>query len=184
MACVDWGTALGVIRSAVADGKHINVISCETRPLNQGSRITTWELMEDGIQVTLIADSMSGYVMRNCKVDAVIVGADRIVEDAVFNKIGTYSHAVIAKAHGVPFYVAAPLSTFDFARKEKDVVIEQRSPDELRQCGGRQTAPADVQVLNPAFDATPMEYITAIITELGVLRPPLDFEQLRQKLKI
>jgi methylthioribose-1-phosphate isomerase len=184
LACVDWGTALGVVRSAVAEGKHINVISCETRPLNQGSRITAWELMEDGIPVTLIADSMSGYVMRNCKVDAVIVGADRIVEDAVFNKIGTYTHAVLAKAHGVPFYVAAPLSTFDFARREKDVAIEQRNPDELRQCGGRRTAPADVQVLNPAFDATPMEYVTAIITELGVFRPPLDFNQIRQKLKI
>jgi methylthioribose-1-phosphate isomerase len=184
LACVDWGTALGVVRSAVAEGKHIKVISCETRPLNQGSRITAWELTEDGIPVTLIADSMSGYVMRNCRVDAVIVGADRIVEDAVFNKIGTYTHAVLAKAHGVPFYVAAPLSTFDFTRREKDVVIEQRSPEELRQCGGRVTAPAGVDVLNPAFDATPMEYVTAIITELGVLTPPLDFAGLKQKLKM
>ncbi|OPY27431.1 MAG: putative methylthioribose-1-phosphate isomerase [Methanocella sp. PtaU1.Bin125] len=184
LACVDWGTALGVVRSAIAEGKRVSVIACETRPLNQGSRITARELMDDGIPVTLIADSMSGYVMRNCHVDAVIVGADRIVEDAVFNKIGTYNHAVIAKAHNVPLYVAAPLSTFDFARREKDVVIEQRDPDELRRCGGRPTAPADVPALNPAFDATPMEYVTAIITELGVFRPPLDFGQLRQKLKI
>ena len=109
------------------------MIACETRPLNQGSRITAWELTEDGIPVTLISDSMSGYVMRKGLVDAVIVGADRIIEDAVFNKIGTYTHSVLAKAHGIPFYVAAPLSTFDFVQKEKDVVIEQRNPDELRQ---------------------------------------------------
>lgn len=183
LACVDWGTALGVVRSAVAEGKHIEVIACETRPLNQGSRITTWELIEDGIPVTLIADSMSGYVMRKGMVDAVVVGADRITADAVFNKIGTYTHSALAKAHGIPFYVAAPLSTFDFVHKEKDVVIEQRNPDELRRSGDRQLAPADVAVLNPAFDATPMENVTAIITELGVFRPPLDFSALKQKLK-
>ena len=184
MACVDWGTALGVVRSAVAEGKRINVISCETRPLNQGSRITTWELTEDGIPVTLIADDMSGYVMRKGMVDAVIVGADRITEDAVFNKIGTYTHSVVAKAHGIPFYVAAPLSTFDFRHREKDVVIEQRDADELRQCGDRCLAPPGVRVLNPAFDATPMANITAVITELGVHRPPFDFGELRQKLKL
>jgi methylthioribose-1-phosphate isomerase len=183
LACVDWGTALGVVRSAVAEGKCIGVIACETRPLNQGSRITAWELAEDGIPVTLIADDMSGYVMRKGMVDAVIVGADRITEDAVFNKIGTYTHSVVAKANGIPFYVAAPLSTFDFEHREKDIVIEERGPDELRRCGDRQLAPPDVKVLNPAFDATPMENVTAIITELGIFRPPLDFQAIRQKLK-
>ncbi|MCD1293698.1 S-methyl-5-thioribose-1-phosphate isomerase [Methanocella sp. CWC-04] len=184
MACVDWGTALGVIRSAVAEGKKIKVISCETRPLNQGCRITTWELMEDGIPVTLITDSMSGHVMRKGMVDKVIVGADRIVEDAVFNKIGTYTHSVVAKAHGIPFYVAAPFSTFDFTKKEKDVVIEERSGDELRYWGGMQIAPKDVQVYNPAFDATPMENVTAIITELGILKPPMDFSEIKKKFNI
>jgi methylthioribose-1-phosphate isomerase len=183
LACVDWGTALGVVRSAVAEGKRIEVIACETRPLNQGSRITAWELTEDGIPVTLIADDMSGYVMRKGMVDAVIVGADRITEDAVFNKIGTYTHSVLAKAHGIPFYVAAPLSTFDFTHREKDVVIEQRDPDELRQCGERCLAPPGVRVLNPAFDATPMANVTAVITELGVFRPPLDFSAFGQQVR-
>ncbi|HUL62629.1 MAG TPA: S-methyl-5-thioribose-1-phosphate isomerase [Methanocella sp.] len=183
LACVDWGTALGIVRSAVAEGKRVRVFACETRPLNQGSRITAWELAEDGIPVTLIADSMAGYVMRDRGVDAVIVGADRIVEDAVFNKIGTYGLSVLAKAHGVPFYVAAPLSTFDFEHRERDVVVEQRDPDELCLCGGRRLAPARVPVLNPAFDATPMANVTAIVTELGVLRPPFDFRAIRQKLK-
>jgi methylthioribose-1-phosphate isomerase len=183
LACVDWGTALGVIRSAVEAGKKIKVISCETRPLNQGSRLTAWELEEDMIPVTLIADDMSGYVMRKKMINAVVVGADRIVEDAVFNKIGTYTHSVLAKAHGIPFYVAAPLSTFDFKRREKDVVIEERSPEELRRCGHRLLAPAGVQVLNPAFDATPMDNVTALITEAGVFRPPVDFRAL-EKLKM
>lgn len=173
LACVDWGTALGVIRMAVARGKSIKVISCETRPLNQGSRITCWELMEDGIPVTLITDSMAGHVMRAGRVDCIIVGADRIVQDAVFNKIGTYALSVLAKAHNIPFYVAAPLSTFDLSRKEKDVVIEERSPDELRYWSGSPIAPAGVPAYNPAFDATPMENITAIITEQGIMTPPL-----------
>jgi methylthioribose-1-phosphate isomerase len=184
LACVDWGTALGVVRSAVAQGKRIRVIACETRPLNQGSRITAWELMQDGIPVTLIADNMAGYVMRSGMVDAVIVGADRITADAVFNKIGTYGLSVLARAHGIPFYVAAPLSTFDFERLEKDVEIEQRSPDELRCLGDRHIAPADVPALCPAFDATPLGNVTAIVTEAGVLRPPLDFAGLRQNLKL
>jgi methylthioribose-1-phosphate isomerase len=175
LACVDWGTALGVIRSAVAHGKHIKVISDETRPLNQGSRITCKELMEDGIPVTLITDSMAGPLMRAGKIDKVIVGADRIVEDAVFNKIGTYSLSVLAKAHGIPFYVAAPLSTFDLTGKEKDIVIEERNGDELRYWNGSQIAPTDVPVFNPAFDATPLENVTAIITELGILEPPFTF---------
>jgi methylthioribose-1-phosphate isomerase len=172
MACVDWGTALGVVRSAVEMGKEIKVIACETRPLNQGGRITTWELMEDGIPVTLITDSMSGDVMQRRMVDCVIVGADRITQDAVFNKIGTYTHSIVAKEHEVPFYVAAPVSTFDFIRMEDNVNIELRSSDELKFMLGQQIAPLDVDVYNPAFDATPMENVTAIITENGVFKPP------------
>lgn len=172
LACVDWGTALGVIRSAIAQGKNIKVIACETRPLNQGSRITAWELMQDRIPVTLITDSMSGHVMRKGMVDRVIVGADRITQDAVFNKIGTYTHSVIAKEHGIPFYVAAPVSTFDFEHLEDEVEIELRKPEELKYFGEYQIAPLDVGVYNPAFDATPMENVTAIITENGIFYPP------------
>ncbi|MDF1533520.1 MAG: S-methyl-5-thioribose-1-phosphate isomerase [Methanosarcinaceae archaeon] len=179
MACVDWGTALGVIRSAVAAGKQINVIACETRPLNQGGRITTWELMQDNIPVKLITDSMSGHVMRKGMVDKVIVGADRITEDAVFNKIGTYTHSVIAKEHEVPFYVAAPVSTFDFKGWEDSVEIELRDPDELRFFGKVQIAPLDVEVYNPAFDATPMENISAIITERGIFEPPFLIDEVK-----
>ncbi|MDY6931774.1 MAG: S-methyl-5-thioribose-1-phosphate isomerase [Halobacteriota archaeon] len=171
MACVDWGTALGVIRSAIALNKKIDVISCETRPLNQGSRITTWELMEDKIPVRLITDSASGHAMRMGMVDKIIVGADRIVRDAVFNKIGTYTHAVLAKKHDIPFYVAAPISTFDLEKEEKDVIIEERSADELLYFNGVQNAPLDAEVYNPAFDATPMELVSAIITEKGVIYP-------------
>lgn len=179
MACVDWGTALGVIRSAVEAGKEISVIACETRPLNQGGRITAWELMEDKIPVTLITDSMSGHVMRQGLVDRVIVGADRITQDAVFNKIGTYTHSVVAKEHGIPFYVAAPVSTFDFERMEEQVEIELRDGDELRYMAGKQIAPLDVQVYNPAFDATPMENVTAVVTENGVFRPPFLLDEVR-----
>ena len=181
LACVDWGTALGVIRSARAEGKDIRVISCETRPLNQGSRITTWELMEDKIPVTLITDSMSGHVMRKGMVDKVIVGADRITQDAVFNKIGTYTHSVIAKEHEIPFYVAAPVSTFDFEHLEDEIEIELRKPDELRYFGNRQIAPLSVEVYNPAFDATPMENVSAIITENGVFYPPFLLEEVKIK---
>lgn len=172
LACVGWGTALGVIRSAVAEGKKISVYACETRPLHQGSRLTAWELSEDEIPVTLICDNMSGMVMRQGRIDKVIVGADRITKDAVFNKIGTYSHAVLAKAHEIPFYVAAPISTFDLERSEKDVEIEERDPDEIRRLGDKQLAPPGVPVYNPAFDATPLELVTAIITERGIYRPP------------
>lgn len=179
LACVDWGTALGVIRSARAQGKDIKVISCETRPLNQGSRITTWELMEDKIPVTLITDSMSGHVMRKGMVDKVIVGADRITQDAVFNKIGTYTHSVIAKEHDIPFYVAAPVSTFDFERMEDEIEIELRKPDELKYFGSHQIAPLEVEVYNPAFDATPMENVSAIITENGVFYPPFLLEEVK-----
>jgi methylthioribose-1-phosphate isomerase len=181
LACVDWGTALGVIRSARARGKDIKVIACETRPLNQGSRLTAWELMEDKIPVTLITDSMSGHVMRKGMVDKVIVGADRITQDAVFNKIGTYTHSLVAKEHGVPFYVAAPVSTFDFERLEDDVEIEIRKPEELRFFGNRQLAPLEVDVYNPAFDATPMENVTGIITENGIYYPPFLIEEVKIK---
>lgn len=182
LACVDWGTALGVIRSARAQGKDIRVISCETRPLNQGSRITTWELIEDKIPVTLITDSMSGHVMRKGMVDKVIVGADRITQDAVFNKIGTYTHSVIAKEHEIPFYVAAPVSTFDFERLEDEIEIELRNPDELKYFGNHQIAPLEVDVYNPAFDATPMENVTAIITENGIFYPPFLINEVKIKI--
>jgi len=169
LACVDWGTALGVIRTAIEKGKRIEVIACETRPLNQGSRITTWELLQDEIPVTLIADSMSAVVMREGKVDKVIVGADRVVKEGVINKIGTYMHAVVAKSHNIPFYVAAPLSSFDLKRSYKEVEIEERSPEELIFFGAEQIAPLEVKVYNPAFDFTPFELIAAVITEKGVL---------------
>ncbi len=178
MACVDWGTAIGVIRSAVETGKEIKVIACETRPLNQGGRITTWELMQDNIDVTLITDSMSGHVMSKGMVDKVIVGADRITGDAVFNKIGTYTHSVIAREHEIPFFVAAPVSTFDPNNWEDTVTIEERDANELRFFKDVQIAPADVKVYNPAFDATPMENVTAVITEKGVFYPPFLLDEL------
>jgi methylthioribose-1-phosphate isomerase len=171
LACVDWGTALGVIRTAVQNGKRIEVIACETRPLNQGSRLTAWELLQDNIPVTLITDSMSAAVMRAGRVDKVLVGADRVMKEGVFNKIGTYMHAVVANAHGIPFYVAAPLSSFDTSRSYTEVEIEERSPEELLFCGERQIAPLHVKVYNPAFDFTPFELIEAVITEKGVIRP-------------
>ncbi|NLA32103.1 MAG: S-methyl-5-thioribose-1-phosphate isomerase, partial [Methanomicrobiales archaeon] len=172
LACRCWGTALGVIRSAVAAGKDVRVIACETRPLNQGSRLTCWELARDGIDVTLIPDSSAAYMMRKGAIDLVIVGADRITKDAVFNKIGTYMHAVAAHHHGIPFYVAAPISTFDLTRTEEEVTVEERDRAELAYCGDRQLAPDDVAVLNYAFDATPLDLVDAIITDIGVLRPP------------
>jgi len=171
LACVDWGTALGVIRSCHEEGKRVFVIATETRPLNQGSRITAWELMRDGIPVTLITDSSAAYLMRKGMIDKVIVGADRIVRDAVFNKIGTYSHAISAKRHGIPFYVAAPMSTFDLDHTEADVKVEERDGDELRYFKGIKNAPDGVDVLNFAFDATPLELVDAIITEKGILYP-------------
>ncbi|HDI07933.1 MAG TPA: S-methyl-5-thioribose-1-phosphate isomerase [Candidatus Bathyarchaeota archaeon] len=171
LATVEYGTALGVIRAAWEQGKKVKVIATETRPLLQGARLTAYELKRDGIPVRLITDSMVGYVMFNGLVDKVVVGADRIVQDAVFNKIGTYTIAVLAKTHGVPFYVAAPTSTFDLTRRARDVEIEQRKPEEVLYCGSRRVAPVDVEVLNPAFDATPMEYVTAVICEKGVFPP-------------
>ena len=173
LACVGWGTALGVVRSACAAGKQIHVYSCETRPLHQGSRLTAWELSSDKIPVTLICDSMSGSLMRKGMIDKVIVGADRITRDVVFNKIGTYSHAVLAKHHKIPFYVAAPLSTFDRRHEESDIIVEERDPDEICTLGGARLAPQGIDVYNPAFDATPLELVSGLITEKGVFRPPL-----------
>jgi len=169
LATVDYGTALAVIRAAVEEGKQIKVIADETRPKLQGARLTAYELMRDGIQVTLITDGMVGYVMSKGLVDKVIVGADRIVRDGVANKIGTYTVAVLAKEHGIPFYVAAPTSTFDLSRTSKDVIIEERSPDEVTHIGPVRIAPEGVKVMNPAFDITPIEYVDAIICEKGVL---------------
>ena len=180
LACSSWGTALGVIRSAVEEGKKVNVIACETRPLLQGARLTAWELSRDGIPVTVITDSMAAHFMRTGTIDAVIVGADRITGDAVFNKIGTYMHAVLARHHTIPFYVAAPLSTFDVAGKARDVVIEERGRDEIATMGNRTFVPPAVPVMNPAFDATPMELISAIITENGIIRPPFTTSDLVQ----
>ena len=174
LACSSWGTALGVIRSAVAAGKQVKVIACETRPLLQGARLTAWELSRDGIDVTVITDSMAAHIMRGGAIDAVFVGADRITGDAVFNKIGTYMHAVCARHHDIPFYVAAPLSTFDATRTEKEVTIEERGRDELAVVGNRTLIPDGVPVKNYAFDATPMDLVSAIVTEQGVIRPPFD----------
>ena len=171
LATVGYGTALGVIRAAVEAGKKIRVMATETRPLLQGARLTAYELLRDGIPVTLITDNMVGYVMSKGMVDLVVVGADRIVRDGVFNKIGTYTIAVLAKEHEVPFYVAAPSSTLDLGRSSGEVVIEERSPDEVTHVGPVRIAPEGVDVLNPAFDFTPMRYVTAIITEDGVFRP-------------
>lgn len=173
LACVAWGTALGVVRSAVEAGKEIHVYACETRPLNQGSRLTAWELAQDAISVTLICENMSGSLMRKGRIDKAIVGADRITKDVVFNKIGTYNHAVLAKYHKVPFYVAAPLSTFDLRHEEADILVEERDPDEICTLSGIRLAPHGIDVYNPAFDATPLELVTGLITEKGVFRPPL-----------
>jgi methylthioribose-1-phosphate isomerase len=175
LACREWGTALGVIRSAVQAGKEIRVIACETRPLFQGARLTAWELDRDGIPVTVIPDSAAAHLMRKGMVDCVLVGADRITRDVVFNKVGTYMHATSAKAHGIPFYVAAPLSTFDPERTEAQVEIEDRGRGEVATCGNQVMVPEHVPVINPAFDATPLPLVTAIICPLGVLRPPLDW---------
>lgn len=179
LACVRWGTALGVIRSAVASGKQVSVIACETRPLFQGSRLTAWELAQEGIDVRVIPDSAAAHLMRRGRIDAVLVGADRVTRDAVFNKIGTYMHAVCAHHHGIPFYVAAPYSTIDAASSEEDVVIELRAREEIAWCGDRQLLPDGVEARNYAFDATPLELVSAVITERGVFHPPLALENMR-----
>lgn len=175
LATVDWGTALGVVRSAIEEGRKIKVFACETRPLNQGSRLTCYELITDGIEVTLITDSAAGIVMKQRLVNKVIVGADRIVKDGFFNKIGTYTLAIVANYHRIPFYVAAPKTTFDLSKTSTDVLIEERGRDELIFCGGKLIAPEKVRVYNPAFDFTPLSLVSAIITEDGVIFPPYNF---------
>jgi len=171
LATVDYGTALGVIRAAWKEGKKIKVIATETRPKLQGARLTVYELMRDGIPVTLITDNMVGYVMYKGLVSKVIVGADRIVRDAVINKIGTYTVAVLAHEHNIPFYVAAPTSTFDLDKTSSQVIIEERDSQEVTHVLSVQIAPDGVKVLNPAFDITPLKYVSAIICEKGILKP-------------
>jgi methylthioribose-1-phosphate isomerase len=175
LATCGYGTALGVIRAAVSAGKQIHVFADETRPFLQGSRLTAWELMQDGIPTTVIADNMAGAMMRQGKIQAVIVGADRIAANGdVANKIGTYSVAVLAKEHDLPFYVAAPWSTVDLNTPDGDhIPIEQRSAREVTHHAGTQVAPTGVMVENPAFDVTPSKYIAAIITERGIAKAPL-----------
>ena len=175
LATVAYGTALGVIRATKESGKNVKVIATETRPVQQGSRLTVFELKHDGFDVSLIPDTAVGYAMANGLVDKVVVGADRIVKTGhVFNKIGTYQVATMARQHGVPFYVAAPLSTFDMKSEYNDVTIEMRSSAEVTQVGGTKTAPDDIDVINPAFDMTPPELISGIITEKGIAVPPFE----------
>lgn len=181
LATVAYGTALGVIRATRDSGKKIKVIATETRPVMQGSRLTVFELKHDGIDVSLIPDTAVGYSMANKLVSKVIVGADRILRTGhVYNKIGTYQVAIMAKQHNIPFYVAAPLSTFDLKSRPEDVIIEQRKSSEVTGVAGKKTAPDDINVINPAFDMTPPELISAIITEAGIAKPP--FEESIQKL--
>lgn len=180
LATVAYGTALGVIRAVRDSGKNIKVIATETRPVQQGSRLTAFELQHDGIDVSLIPDTAVGYSMANNLVNRVVVGADRILQTGhVYNKIGTYQVAMMANQHGIPFYVAAPLSTFDMTSGPDDVVIEQRSPTEVIQTGGSKTAPDGINVINPAFDVTPPRLISGIITERGVAMPPYE-ESIRE----
>jgi methylthioribose-1-phosphate isomerase len=174
LATAGYGTALGVIRAAREDGRKLHVFVDETRPVLQGARLTCWELLEDRIPATLITDNMAGFLMAQGKVDLVIVGADRIAANGdTANKIGTYSLAILAKEHGIPFYVAAPLSTIDRSIADgSGIPIEERNAGEVKELHGVRTAPEKVGVYNPAFDVTPQRYITAIITEAGVAKRP------------
>jgi methylthioribose-1-phosphate isomerase len=174
LATAGYGTALGVIRAAVENGKRLRVLADETRPFLQGARLTAWELWKDDIDVRVISDNMAGSLMRQGLVDAVIVGADRIAANGdVANKIGTYSVAVLAKQHEIPFYVAAPFSTLDLSISDgSHIPIEQRDPTEVTHMGGVRIVPDGVSVFNPAFDVTPNEFVTAIITDRGVAQPP------------
>ena len=174
LATCGYGTALGVIRAAVEQGKHIHVYADETRPFLQGARLTAWELMADGIPTTVICDNMAASLMRAGKIQAVVVGADRIAANGDFaNKIGTYNVAILAKEHGIPFYCAAPWSTIDLATLTGDAIpIEERSAHEVTHHAGKQLTPHGVGICNPAFDVTPAKYVTAIFTERGVLRAP------------
>ena len=181
LATVGYGTALGVIRATKESGKKIKVIATETRPVMQGSRLTAFELKHDDIDITLIPDTAVGYAMVRGLVSKVIVGADRILRTGhVYNKIGTYQIAILAKQHKIPFYVAAPLSTFDLKSRPDEVIIEQRKASEVTAIAGKKTAPDDINVINPAFDMTPPELITEIITEAGTAKPP--FEESIKKL--
>jgi len=175
LATVAYGTALGVIRATKESGKNIKVIATETRPVQQGSRLTAFELKHDGIDVSLIPDTAVGYTMANGLVNGVIVGADRILQTGhVFNKIGTYQVATMAKQHNIPFYVAAPLSTFDLESNPEDITIEQRKASEVTGIGDKKTAPDGIDVNNPAFDMTPPGLISGIITENGIAKPPYE----------
>jgi methylthioribose-1-phosphate isomerase len=185
LATAGYGTALGVIRAAVEAGKDIQVFADETRPFLQGARLTAWELEKDRIPVTVITDNMAGHFMQKGKIDCVVVGADRIAANGdVANKIGTYSVAVLAKENGVPFYVAAPISTMDLSIPDGSYIpIEERSADEVRKIKGIDITPANMRVANPAFDVTPNRYVSAIITERGVARSPYN-ESLKKLAKM
>ncbi len=174
LATAGYGTALGVIRAAHEAGKQISVLATETRPFLQGARLTAWELKKEHIPATLITDGMAGHFMRAGAISCIVVGADRIAANGdTANKIGTYTHAVVAKRHGIPFFVAAPISTVDLACRDGAAIpIETRDPREVTHIGERQIAPSGITVANPAFDVTPHELITAIITERGIARPP------------
>lgn len=174
LATAGYGTALGILRAAHEEGKRLSVYAGETRPYLQGARLTAWELMESGIDVTLITDSMAGHFLRSGRIKAVIVGADRVAANGdVANKIGTYGLAVLSKENNVPFYVASPLSTLDFTLETGDeIVIEERDENEVTYIAGKRIAPLGVKVANPAFDVTPNKYVTAIVTELGIIRKP------------
>jgi len=175
LATVAYGTALGVIRATKESGKNIKVIATETRPVQQGSRLTAFELQHDGIDVSLITDTAVGYIMANGLVNKIIVGADRILRTGhVYNKIGTYQVATMGKQHNVPFYVAAPLSTFDLKSNPEDIIIEQRNSNEVTGIGDKKTAPDGINVINPAFDMTPPDLISGIITENGIAKPPFE----------
>jgi len=173
LATVDYGTALGVIRAAHESGKKIHVYPAETRPRLQGAKLTAWELKQEKIPFTLITDNMIAYHMQQGKIDIVVTGADRIARNGdTANKIGTYSAAVLAKVHDIPFYIAAPFSTIDLKTKTgKDIVIEERYPAEVTNIGRERIAPTGIKVANPAFDVTPAKYITGIITERGIIKP-------------
>jgi methylthioribose-1-phosphate isomerase len=174
LATAGYGTALGVIRAAVEQGKKIAVLADETRPFLQGARLTAWELVKDGIDTTVITDNMAGAIMRSGQIDLVVVGADRIAANGdVANKVGTYAVAVLAKEHGIPFYVAAPISTIDLKTTDgSGIPIEERSAREVTHVGSSQLTPAAARIRNPAFDITPAGYVTAIITERGIARAP------------
>jgi methylthioribose-1-phosphate isomerase len=176
LATAGYGTALGVIRAAVEQGKKIHVYADETRPFLQGSRLTAWELMKDGIPTTVISDNMAGAMMQQGKIGAIVVGADRIAANGdVANKIGTYTVAILAKEHEIPFYVAAPISTVDLSCPDGSrIPIEQRNAKEMTHIGGKQVVPDGVEVENPAFDVTPAKYVAAIITEKGIARAPYE----------